>query len=667
MKLKYRPEVDGLRCIAVMLVVLHHLKVPGFSGGFVGVDVFFVISGYLITTIIMEDIKNDAFTFGAFYKRRVIRLAPAYFTVIFATGIVALLLMLPAELEKFAASSLYSTFFAANFYMWDAVGGYFGTGSHVTPLLHLWSLSVEEQFYLVWPVALLMLSKLIGARFMITVAIVAVCLGLIVSEYGALNFPAAAYYLMPTRAFELMIGAVLAFVPAVFLDRVPRNIRVLLGLVGLSLIVSGNVGFSEETWFPGFNALVPCTGALLLLAFVRSNDPVLGKLMAARPAAGIGKISYPAYLWHWPIIAFLNLQLVEITPLISLAVIFATFILAALTYHFIEKPVTRFRSVRWWKVVGVGFLVPAVFYSTVAVSSIHWDGFPARFDEELGKKSAAVLSFAGEMRGRCNEGPVQSPLGREQCVLGALKPSVSVLLVGDSHANHFSGMIDIMAAEAGLRGYDVTQSNTPFLIGVERFYSKGGELIRHENFSARNATIERELLTNRYDFVVLGGAFENHFSRGLFSTERNPKSEPDQRVFREAMVRTIAKIVEHSSTPVLIKGNPTFGFNVSDCTLNNIRFDLDKNCHLARNAHDEEFREWNRFVDQLTERFEQLVVIDPVRVMCDEAWCYSELGGLPLYKDSGHLNYLGSKLLGQLYIDEFGNPFIAALEKTEDE
>src|SRR5690554_7880794 len=162
MSMTYRPEVDGLRCIAVMLVVLHHLNLPGFSGGFVGVDVFFVISGYLITGIILAELKSGSFTFGSFYKRRVIRLAPAYFTVLLVTTVFAWLLMLPAELENFSVSALYSTFFVANFYMWDAVGGYFGTGADTTPLLHLWSLAVEEQFYVVWPVTLLLLYKLLG-------------------------------------------------------------------------------------------------------------------------------------------------------------------------------------------------------------------------------------------------------------------------------------------------------------------------------------------------------------------------------------------------------------------------------------------------------------------------------------------------------------------------
>lgn len=666
MSLKYRPEVDGLRCIAVMLVILHHLNLPGFSGGFVGVDVFFVISGYLITGIILAELKSGSFTFGSFYKRRVIRLAPAYFAVLLATTILAWLLMLPAELENFSVSALYSTFFVANFYMWDAVGGYFGAGADTAPLLHLWSLAVEEQFYLVWPLTFLLLYKFFGGgRHLFGAMLVTLVLGLALSEYGAINYRAAAYYLMPTRAFELLIGSALAFLPLSLIGRVPMLARLVLGVLGLGLILYSNIVFNETTWFPGLNALFPCVGAALLIAFTRADDPLLGKLLGNSLAVGIGKISYPAYLWHWPIIAFLNLRLVELTPLVCVAVIIGTLALAVMTYQFIEKPVRGFRRVRWPKVVGAGFALPAVLFSSAALSAIHWEGLPDRFDQELNRKSAAVLTYSDEVRGNCNEGPVTSPQGPDRCVLGKEKPAVDILLVGDSHANHFSGMVGMLANDAGLRGYDVTQSNTPFLVGVERFYRQGDQVIHHRNFSERNAVIEQKLLPNQYDYVVLAGSFASHYTEGLFRTDLIEPERQNSKIFREAMVLTITEIIGHGSTPVLIKGNPTFGFDVSNCTLTNLRFGLEKNCRLERDDYEERFREWNQFVEKLQKQFDSLVVIDPAKVMCDERWCYSELRGVPLYKDRDHLNYEGSKLIGRLYVKQFGNPFTASKERSD--
>jgi len=663
MKLIYRPEVDGLRCIAVMLVILHHLQLPGFSGGFVGVDVFFVISGYLITSIILAELRKGKFTFGSFYKRRVIRLAPAYFTVLLVTCIFAYVLMLPAELENFSVSALYSTFFAANFYMWDTVGGYFGTGAKTTPLLHLWSLAVEEQFYVIWPVTLLLLYRFMRG-YLLVVVVLALLVALGISEYGAINYRAAAYYLMPTRAFELLIGAVLACVPLAVFDRVPLAFRLLLGSLGLALILYGNVFFTAETWFPGLNALYPCVGAFLLIAFLRAGDPVLGRLLSSRVAVGIGKVSYPAYLWHWPIIAFLNLQLVELTPLVSVGVVTATLLLATLTYLFIEKPARTFRYAQWAKVASSGFILPAAIFGSAAVYAIQVEGMPGRFDEVVAHKSKAVLSYADEIRGRCNEGPVTSPRGPEDCVLGINKPGVDILLVGDSHANHFSGMIDTLATRAGLRGYDVTQSSSPFLVDVERFYRQDGELVWHDNFSARNRVIETQLLPCHYEFFILGGSFNKYYNTGLFSNDQIPPQSPELAIFRDSMVKTIEKISEYGSTPVLIKGNPTFDYDVSDCTLNNLRFDLEKNCHMDRTNYQKSFRDWNEFVDLLSEQFDQLIVIDPVQIMCDDEMCYSELNDTPLYKDGGHLNYEGSKLIGELYSERFGNPFKYATEKA---
>jgi len=274
------------------------------------------------------------------------------------------------------------------------------------------------------------------------------------------------------------------------------------------------------------------------------------------------------------------------------------------------------------------------------------------------------LSYADEIRGRCNEGPVTSPRGPEDCVLGINKPGVDILLVGDSHANHFSGIIDTLATRAGLRGYDVTQSNSPFLVDVERFYRQDGELVWHDNFSARNRVIKKQLLPRDYKFVILGGSFNSHYNNGLFSIDQTPPQSPDLALFRDAMVKTIEKISEYGSTPVLIKGNPTFDYDVSDCTLNNLRFDLEKSCHMDRTIYQKSFRDWNEFVDLLSEQFDQLIVIDPAQIMCDDELCYSELNDTPLYKNGVHLNYEGSKLIGELYIERFGNPFKSATEKA---
>lgn len=658
MSIAYRPEIDGLRCVAVMVVIFNHLSVPGFGGGYVGVDVFFVISGYLITEIIKSGKQIGAFRISSFYRRRIIRLAPAYFTVLFFTGLLSAILMLPAELEQFSESALYSTFFAANFYMWHAVGGYFGTGADTTPLLHLWSLAVEEQFYLIWPASLLILIHFFGASGrLLGVLTVILLLALAVSEYGAIHYRAAAYYLMPARAFELLIGAVLALSAERIYSFSPRYIQVLGGFLGLCLIVYACLSFSAATWFPGLHALVPCLGTALIIVFVRRDDPLLGRVLTSRTFVGVGKISYPAYLWHWPIISFLNLYLIEIDFFMGAVVTVATLLLSAATYIGIEKPAGRFRGLRTGRIAVAGFVLPAMLSVLFCLSVFVFNGFPSRFDEKLNRRAEAVLAHADVERGRCNEGPVAAPLGPDQCVLGKKNSGVDILLIGDSHANHFSGMIDVLASRAGLRAYDITQSNTAFMVGVDRYYERDGEIVKHGNFRSRNEVLRNKIIPKGYDYVVMAGSYVGYYN-GLLSNDSNAPSQTETPiVMKEAMSATMRSVIETGAVPIIIKGAPAFDRDISRCTLNNLRFEKNEECHLPRKAYEEKFADWSALLESLTEEFDSLVVIDPAEVMCDATWCYSELNDLPLYKDSNHLNYKGSKLIGEIYASEVGDPF----------
>ncbi|RJG17425.1 acyltransferase [Alcanivorax profundi] len=658
MAITYRPEIDGLRFLAVTLVILHHLGVQGFGGGFVGVDVFFVISGYLITSIIVKEVETADFSFGRFYQRRIIRLAPAYFILLLFSVVVALLTMLPAELVHFSESTIYSTFFAANFFMWNAVGGYFGSGADTTPLLHLWSLAVEEQFYLFWPAGFLILVRLFQSRLLVLVVITVLLIAtVLISQYGALNYRAAAYYLMPTRAFELLIGAMLVFLPSFNYGRHSFYASTFFTVIGLGLIAYCSISFDKGIWFPGLNALLPCLGTALIILFARKELPIVGPLLTGRFSVAIGKISYPAYLWHWPIIAFLNIHLIKITGSIALAVVAVTLILSWLTYRFLELPARRFRSHSVFSVIMLGFILPAAIFTSVAYVIISKEGFPGRFPEDLNRRAEAVMSHADAARGRCNEGPVSSPLAEEDCVLGIKKSDVDILLVGDSHANHFSGMIDVLARDVGLRGYDVTQSNSVFLVNVDRYYKKGNEIFHHSNFRKRNDYIATELLPRSYRYVVLGASYAGHVNGELFARDDDVRGMADDSLFLDALHDTIKAVVDAGSIPVLIKGNPAFGRDISRCTLNNLRFGLDADCNLPRSEFDSRFAVWNQMVVGLEAEFDTLIVIDPSLITCNEHYCYSEIEGLPLYKDGSHLNYIGSKFIGEQYLKRFGNPF----------
>lgn len=345
--IKYKPHIDGLRAVAVLVVIFHHLgDWAGMSGGYIGVDVFFVISGYLITKILKTELEAGNFTFGGFYKRRVVRLAPAYFTVVLATTMAALLWMLPEALLSYARSMAASSMFLANFYMWNEVGGYFGANANAVPLLHLWSLAVEEQFYLFWPAAMLISYKFVPRRYLPWLVAIAVIGSTVISQWGVDRSPAAAYYLMPTRFFELAVGALIAYLPR---WAIGRQKGTLVSLAGLGMIAYATIAYGKETDFPGYAALVPVLGTAMILHW--GEGTLVGRALSTPFVTFIGKISYPAYLWHWPIIVFLYVNEITITLFVGLIVLVGTLFLSWLTYKWIEQPARRFLAAPSVKVV----------------------------------------------------------------------------------------------------------------------------------------------------------------------------------------------------------------------------------------------------------------------------------------------------------------------------
>jgi hypothetical protein len=398
----------------------------------------------------------------------------------------------------------------------------------------------------------------------------------------------------------------------------------------------------------------------LILAFAGYQNNLVGRVLATPLLNFFGKISYPAYLWHWPVLVILKIQLIEITAFVAVGVLATTLLLSAFTYYCVEKPFKRWAlAFKFHKVACVGLALPAIAFLLFAILAYESKGWPARFDESLNVKSAAVLSSPSKIRGRCNEGNVKNPLPPEECILGVHKPDVDILLIGDSHANHFTGMIDVMAKDAGLRGYDVTQAQTLYLPEVDRFYLRDNTEVKHENFSIRNRVLQENIQKGGYRFVVLAGSFAINLRETVYSLNDDRKNS--QVVFHKQFEKAIVEIMATSAVPVIIKGNPVYTWAVQDCTLNNQRFNLKNNCDMTRNEYESQFKDWDKFLKQLVKNFPSIIVIDPALVICNESSCLSELKGIPIYRDYSHLNDIGSRLIGDIYIREFGNPFKESL------
>lgn len=336
--MKYRAEIDGLRALAVAPVILFHAGSDLFSGGFVGVDVFFVISGYLITTIILDDMEKGAFSLARFYERRARRILPALFLVAFVSTPFAVMLMMPGDLEDYSASLIAVATFSANILFWQE-SGYFGLEAELQPFLHAWSLAVEEQYYILFPLFLIAMRRFARRTVLLSMAALFIAsLGL--AQWGAYHAPTAAFFLLPTRIWELLVGVFCAYYLKSRTVRADARAQVLSG-AGLVLILGAVFAFDETTPTPSLYTLAPTLGAALLIVFAAPNT-VAHYLLSRKPLVGVGLISYSAYLWHQPVFAFarhaeLSDRLV-LTNSLYAVLIALSFALAVLSWRYVEQP-----------------------------------------------------------------------------------------------------------------------------------------------------------------------------------------------------------------------------------------------------------------------------------------------------------------------------------------
>lgn len=326
----YRADIDGLRGIAVLSVMLFHAGVPGFGGGFVGVDVFFVISGFLITQLILADCEAGRFSFRRFYERRVRRLLPALLLVMGASFVAGLFVLSPGEMRDFSVSAIAAVTFVSNVYFWRT-SGYFEQAAELKPLLHTWSLAIEAQFYIAFPILLLALRRY-GHRVLLTGLIVALVVSLLVAQGLVTRKPVAAFFSLPTRAWELALGAVLAVLLENKASRWAAPAKPdALAFLGLGLIAISVVAFNARTAVPGFPALIPTMGAGLVILAGRDSR-IVSRLLTWKPLLILGLASYSAYLWHHPLLAFGRIASGgSLDPKLALALLGLSILLALLT------------------------------------------------------------------------------------------------------------------------------------------------------------------------------------------------------------------------------------------------------------------------------------------------------------------------------------------------
>lgn len=451
----YRPDIDGLRALSVLAVVAFHLN-GSVPGGYVGVDVFFVISGFLIGGIVFHEIDEGRFSFADFYKRRIRRLAPALVVTLLASYAACIILLRPTETIDFARSALAALLSLANVYFYFT-SGYFGPRAIDLPLLHLWSLGIEEQFYIAFPAMAVLLSK-VAPRVLGPVLVLLGLLSLLLSQWALSRNPEASFYLLHSRAFELTIGVWLARLNV----KPTLVVAHWLSVSGAIMLTAAMVCYSEQTRFPGVAALVPCLGTALII-WSGQRATVVSRITSAPVAVYIGKISYPLYLAHWPLIVFGKVAMPETSELhFALFVVSGAFLAAAATYHLVEKPV-RSGGFTLGKVSFLG--IAGSLSAVAAVAAIMAHGFEQRPWLRLSESHFDPPDLKELfLQGTCFLNPEQSA---SAFVVQACLPAKSpgAILWGDSHAaHHFDGL----KGELGAAGYSLgmfTASACPPIIG----------------------------------------------------------------------------------------------------------------------------------------------------------------------------------------------------------
>jgi peptidoglycan/LPS O-acetylase OafA/YrhL len=614
----YRPEVDGLRALAVVPVVLFHAGFGTFSGGYIGVDVFFVISGYLITSIIVQEMHAGRFTITGFYERRARRILPALFLVMLACLPFAWLWMTPRDLKGFAQSVVAATLFVPNVYFFRK-SGYFDLDAEETPLLHTWSLGVEEQFYILFPLFVLLCWRW-GTRTLTLVLIGVAVASLCLSEWASYAHPVGNFLLAPTRAWELSLGALLAVAslngfPG---QRVGVMVRTTLATLGLGLIVVPIFMYDPTTRYPGVHALAPTLGTALVIVFAQGDGPV-ARWLGSKWVVAMGLISYSVYLWHQPLFAFARLHDADgSTPLLLGALALLSVALGYLTWRFIESAARDRRRFSRREVFAAA-VVASLFLIAVGVAGDLAQGFPAR----LTPGQQAIMAFADDPRNHvdgfpgkdCFLRPEQYGTAFGECTEGPAVPIESVLLWGDSHAAHlYSGLRSRLPP--GTRLTTLTAGACPPLLDYGR-----------PSCRTVSETILARVAQQRPDRVILAAVWGNYDWTSLGRTLQALQQAGVQRI-------EVVGPVPHwrPSLPVVLIRNGTAMAE----TPSRVKRGMDPG--VARLDV-----EMKAFAEQRGARY-----LSPYSILCNVDGCLTRIGDRPeamLQWDMSHLTLAGSGYL----------------------
>lgn len=625
---KYRPDIDGLRAVAVLSVVAFHAFPSWIKGGFVGVDVFFVISGYLISRIIMENLDEGRFSFREFYSRRIRRIFPALAVVLLASHALGWFVLLSDEYKQLGKHIAGGAAFVSNLVLWGE-SGYFDNAAETKPLLHLWSLGVEEQFYIVFPVLLYFSRKL---KFSLPITVLAV---FIVSFYlnlcGAEDSPIAAFYSPQTRFWELMGGCLLAWAMHHKVDFVGQAGRNFASAAGALLLVYGFFRIGKDLSFPGKWALIPTLGAALVI-FAGQNAWINKNILSNRVLVWIGLISFPLYLWHWVLLSFARIMEGDVPAMeIRMSIVVLSFVLAWITWAVIEKP---FRFGGWGKAKVLSLVVLMSLIGVLGYCTEKSDGFPSRQSIrkfEMLKPSTPYTHHIGKPAG------------------------ASIMLLGDSHASHyvpglkkyFGGSVADHTALGCIPFFDVDRYDSRFVKGACA-KSMNAALEYFEKSSQMTGII----LASMGPAYLSGEAFNGMDVARVTGDGVRLISRPDVTdrwdVYAHGMRSTLSRLSKANKKILFVLDVPELGFDPHACIDARPVVLASKKrvpCAVSREKYEARVSRYKEMVHSILKEFPAVMVYDPADELCDDKQCWAIKEGRLLYQDFDHLSNEGAFFL----------------------
>jgi peptidoglycan/LPS O-acetylase OafA/YrhL len=667
MKINYRPEIDGLRAIAVSLVVFYHaeITIKGraiFSGGFIGVDIFFVISGYLITSIILKELFiNQSFSFKNFYERRIRRILPVLLFVMLASMPFAWICLSPITFIDFSKSILYSLGFASNLYFYFSGLEYGELNGFYKPFLHTWSLAVEEQYYILFPLFFFIIFKYLKKYFFLTIFLCLV-FSLLFADYGSKNFSSLNFYILPTRIWELLFGSILAYYE-IHNKSLPANkvVSTIFQVLGLILIGYSSLFFDNSTRHPSYYTLVPVIGVVLIIFFSKSND-IINRILSSKIFVSVGLISYSLYLWHYPIFAFARItELTSGSIVKKLALIILIFLLSIFTYFFIERPF-RNKKYEFKKILLLilSFSTILIIFNSIIISR---DGIkerlPAIFQKVTMEETHKLIK--NSINEEC--------LGLKNGCAFNTSSQKKVFLIGDSHA---ASLGLNLKSEIIKKDYQFIT----YLHGSCGFFP-GFDLVQRNNMKIDNNCndhyfnkLEKILNKEENSIIIFGARLPAYLDNREFNPKNVTQGKETPQFYKpknsntslQSSFKNVFNQLSKKNKIILIYPIPEFGDNVPRKIFNKyLKEGLVFNKNLGKEKFlTTSFKSYNDWSKSSFKLFDSLTNNNISRVYPHKLFCnnlikkkcithdYNDI----FYFDSQHLSSKGAKLIGEMIMEE---------------